>query len=111
MDEILVDLPAAPVVHSGGAVAVVRGAVSSKNQNTTWSVEYRPTEEYGAVTSAQSLPADSDLHQVSAALPGSQAGGSIATGWWRTTLRERIRRGPRVRGGSSPGSDAYRERC
>ena len=47
---------------------------SPENQATSWSVEYGPTEEYGAVTTRQSLPGDSDLHQVSTALPGLQAG-------------------------------------
>ena len=50
VDEILVDLPAAPTVHTGGASGtVVHGAVSPENQDTSWSVEYGPTEEYGAV--------------------------------------------------------------
>ena len=51
VEEITVGLPAAPVVHSGGASgAVVHGAVDPENQPTQWHVEYGPTEEYGAVT-------------------------------------------------------------
>jgi hypothetical protein len=75
VDEILVDLPAAPTVHTGGASgSTVHGAVGPENQATGWSVEYGPTEEYGAVTPIQSLPGDTALHQVSATLAGLQAG-------------------------------------
>ena len=111
VEEILVDLPAAPTVHTGGASGmVVHGAVSAENQATTWSVEYGPTEEYGAVTTAQSLPADSELHQVSASLPGLQAGrlyhytlvADNATG--TTSGEDRV-----FVAGSSPGTDAYRD--
>jgi BNR repeat-containing family member/PKD domain/Concanavalin A-like lectin/glucanases superfamily len=111
VDEILVDLPAAPVVYTGGSNGtVVHGSVSPENQATSWSVEYGPTEEYGAVTSAQSLPADSDLHQVSAALPGLQAGrlyhyrlvGDNATG--SASGEDRV-----FVAGRPPGSDAYRD--
>ena len=50
VDEIVVDLPAAPTVRSGGASGTtVHGAVGPENQPTTWSVEYGPTSEYGAV--------------------------------------------------------------
>ena len=110
VEEILVDLPAAPVVHSGGAEGtVVHGAVSPENQATSWSVEYGPTEEYGAVTTQQSLPGDSALHQVSTALPGLQAGrlyhyrvvADNATG--SASGEDRV-----FVAGSSPGSDAYR---
>jgi hypothetical protein len=111
VEEILVDLPAAPVVHTGGASgSVVHGAVGPENQVTSWSVEYGPTEEYGAVTGAQSLPGDSDLHQVSAELPGLQPGrlyhyrlvADNATG--SSSGEDRV-----FVAGSSPGSDAYRE--
>ena len=111
VDEVLVDLPAAPVVYTGGASgSVVHGAVSPENQDTTWSVEYGPTEEYGAVIPAQSLPGDSDLHQVSAALPGLQAGrlyhyrlvAHNATG--SASGEDRV-----FVAGSSLSSDAYRE--
>jgi PKD repeat protein len=111
VEEILVDLPAAPVVHTGGAEGtVVHGAVSPENQATSWSVEYGPTEEYGAVTTPQSLAGDSDLHQVSTALPGLQASrlyhyrvvADNATG--SASGEDRV-----FVAGSSPGSDAYRD--
>jgi PKD repeat protein len=111
VDEVLVDLPATPTVHTGGARgATVHGAVSPENQATDWSVEYGPTEEYGAVTSAQSLPGDSDLHQVSATLPGLEPGrlyhyrvvADNATG--SASGEDRV-----FVAGSSPSSDAYRD--
>jgi len=111
VEEILVDLPAAPSVHTGGASgSTVHGAVAPENQATNWAVEYGPTEEYGAVTSAQQLPGDSELHQVSAALPGLQAGrlyhyrlvGDNGTG--SSSGEDRV-----FVAGSSPGSDAYRD--
>jgi PKD repeat protein len=111
VEELLVDLPAAPTVHTGGASgSTVHGAVSPENQATSWSVEYGPTEEYGALTAAQSLPADSDLHQVSAALPGLQPGrlyhyrlvADNATG--SVSGEDRV-----FVAGSSPSSDAYRD--
>ncbi len=111
VDEVLVDLPAAPTVHTGGASgSTVHGAVSPENQATDWSVEYGPTEEYGAVTTVQSLPGNSELHQVSAALPGLQAGrlyhyrvvADNATG--SSSGDDRV-----FVAGSSPSSDAYRD--
>jgi hypothetical protein len=111
VEEILVDLPAAPTVHTGGASgSTVHGAVEPANQATDWSVEYGPTEEYGAVTPAQSLPGDSDLHQVSATLPGLQAGhlyhytlvGDNATG--SSSGEDRV-----FVAGSAPASDVYRD--
>ena len=89
---------------------MVHGAVSPENQATGWSVEYGPTEEYGAVTTPQSLPGDSGLHQVSTALPGLQAGrlyhyrvvADNATG--SASGEDRV-----FVAGSSPGSDAYRD--
>ncbi|HEX6584325.1 MAG TPA: BNR-4 repeat-containing protein [Thermoleophilaceae bacterium] len=111
VEEILVDLPAAPTVHTGGASgSTVHGAVGPENQATEWSVEYGPTEEYGAVTGAQSLPGDTGLHQVSAALPGLQNGrlyhyrlvADNATG--SSSGEDRV-----FVAGSSPGSDAYRD--
>jgi BNR repeat-containing family member/PKD domain/Concanavalin A-like lectin/glucanases superfamily len=111
VDEILVDLPAAPTVHTGGASgSTVHGAVGPENQVTGWSVEYGPTEEYGAVTPAQSLPGDTALHQVSAPLPGLQAGrlyhyrlvADNATG--SSSGEDRV-----FVAGSSPSSDGYRD--
>jgi hypothetical protein len=111
VEEILVDLPASPVVHTGGASgSTVHGAVSPENQATDWSVEYGPTAEYGAVTGMQSLPADSDLHQVSTTLPGLQAGrlyhyrlvADNASG--STSGEDRV-----FVAASSPGSDPYRD--
>ena len=111
VEEVLVDLPAAPTVHTGGASgSTVHGAVIPENQATNWSVEYGPTEEYGAVTNAQPLPADSELHQVSATLPGLQAGhvyhyrlvGDNATG--SSSGEDRV-----FVAGSTPSSDAYRD--
>ena len=75
VDEILVGLPVAPDVHTGGAAgSTVHGAVDPQNQATSWRVDYGPTEEYGAVTSAQTLPGDGALHQVSTTLPGLEPG-------------------------------------
>ena len=75
IEEILVDVPAPPTVYTGGASgSTVHGAVSPQNQATRWWVEYGPTTEYGAVTATGSLPGNSNLHQVSAALPGLQQG-------------------------------------
>jgi hypothetical protein len=111
VEEILVDLPAAPTVHTGGASgSTVHGAVGPENQATDWSVEYGPTEEYGAVTTAQSLSGDTALHQVSATLPGLQAGrlyhyrlvADNATG--SSSGDDRV-----FVAGSSPTSDAYRD--
>ena len=111
VDEITVDLPAAPTVHTGGASgSTVHGAVSPENQATTWSVEYGPTSEYGALTPAAGLPAGDSLHQVSAELPGLQAGrlyhyhlvADNATG--STSGEDRV-----FVAGGSPGSDAYRD--
>ena len=70
VEEVLVDVPAAPTVHTGGASgSTVHGAIVPENQASTWFVEYGPTSEYGAVTSSNSLPGDSDLHQVSTDCP------------------------------------------
>jgi PKD repeat protein len=111
VEEILVDLPAPPTVHTGGATgSTVHGAVSPENQATHWSVEYGPTEEYGAVTSTQTLPGDSELHQVSVALPGLQPGrvyhyrvvADNATGSASGDDRVFV-------AGSSASSDAYRD--
>jgi hypothetical protein len=111
VEEILVDLPATPTVHTGGASgSTVHGAVSPENQATHWSVEYGPTEEYGAVTAPETLPADADLHQVSAALPGLEPGrlyhyrvaADNATG--SASGEDRV-----FVAGSSPSSDAYRD--
>ena len=110
VEEVLVDLPAAPTAYSGGASgSTIHGAIVANNQATDWSVEYGPTEEYGAVTAAQSLPGDSDLHQVSAQLPGLQSGrvyhyrvvADNASG--SSSGEDRV-----MVAGSTPGSDAYR---
>jgi PKD repeat protein len=109
VDEILVGLPVAPAAHTGGAAgSTVHGAVDPQNQSTTWRVDYGPTEEYGAVTSAQTLPGDAALHQVSATLPGLEVGrvyhyrltAENATG--TVSGEDRV-----FVAGSSPGSDAY----
>jgi hypothetical protein len=111
VEEITVGLPAAPVVHSGGANAnSVHGAVDPENQATQWQVEYGPTEEYGAVTAAASLPGDDALHQVEAGLPGLVPGrlyhyrlvATNASG--SSEGRDRV-----MIAGRAPGSDAYRE--
>jgi hypothetical protein len=111
VDEILVDVPAPPTVYTGGASgSTVHGTVNPENQATSWFVEYGPTAEYGAVIPASDLPADDDLHQVSAALPGLQAGRLyhyhlVADNPQGTTSGE-----DRVFvAGSSPSSDAYRD--
>jgi hypothetical protein len=111
VEEIAVGLPAAPVVHTGGASgATVHGAVDPENQPTQWMVEYGPTAEYGAATPADSLPGDDSLHQVSAQLPGLVPGRlyyyrvvtSNASGSAEGADRVMV-------AGSTPGSDAYRE--
>ena len=111
VEEILVGLPTAPTVHTGGASgSTVHGAVSPQNQATGWKVEYGPTEERGAVTAAQSLPGDGNLHQVSATLPGLEPGrlyhyrlvAENATG--SSAGEDRV-----FVAGSSAGSDTYRE--
>jgi PKD repeat protein len=111
VDEIVVDLPAAPTVHSGGASgSTVHGAISPENQATDWSVEYGPSAEYGAVTAAETLPGDSDLHQVSAELPGLVAGRLYhyrlvaSNGSGSTSGEDRV-----LVAGGPPASDAYRE--
>ena len=110
-EEITVGLPAAPVVHSGGASgSIVHGAIDPENQPTQWQVEYGPTEEYGAVTAPGSLPGDDALHQVEAALPGLEPGrlyhyrlvATNASG--SSEGRDRV-----MIAGRTPGSDAYRE--
>jgi PKD repeat protein len=111
VEEVVVGLPAAPLVHSGGAGgATVHGAVDPENQPTSWMVEYGPTAEYGATTPPQSLPGDDSLHQVSAELPGLVPGrlyhyrlvASNASGSAEGADRVMV-------AGSSRGSDAYRE--
>ncbi|MET0616100.1 MAG: BNR-4 repeat-containing protein [Thermoleophilaceae bacterium] len=111
VEEVLVDLPSAPTVHSGGASGTTaHGAIVPENQSTNWFVEYGPTSEYGAVTSSPSLSADSDLHQVSIGLPGLEAGrlyhyrlvASNASG--STSGDDRV-----MVAGSTPGSDPYRD--
>jgi PKD repeat protein len=111
VEEITVGLPAAPFVHTGGAGGTtVHGAVDPENQPTQWLVEYGPTAEYGATTSAESLPGDDALHQVSAGLPGLVHGrlyhyrlvASNASGSAEGSDRVMI-------AGSAPGSDAYRD--
>jgi Concanavalin A-like lectin/glucanases superfamily/PKD domain len=75
VDEIVVDAPAPPTVHSGGASGnTVHGAIDPENQAAEWSVEYGPTEEYGAVVQGGQLPGDASLHQVATALPGLEQG-------------------------------------
>jgi hypothetical protein len=111
VEEITVGLPAAPVVHSGGASgATVHGAVDPENQPTQWMVEYGPTTEYGATTAPRSLPGDDSLHQVSADLAGLVPGrlyhyrlvASNASGSAEGADRVMV-------AGSTPGTDAYRE--
>ena len=111
VEEVLVDLPSAPTVHSGGASGTtVHGAIVPENQSTDWYIEYGPASEYGAVTSSQSLSGDSSLHQVSTQLPGVEAGrvyhyrvvASNASG--STSGDDRV-----MVAGSTPGSDAYRD--
>jgi hypothetical protein len=111
VEEIVVDLPAAPVTRTGGAAGdTVHGAVSPENQQTQWYFEYGPTIEYGARTVAQQLARSSSLHQVSAALPGVDAGRLYhyrlvaSNGSGTTEGEDRV-----MVAGSSGGSDAYRD--
>jgi PKD repeat protein len=76
VDEIAVDVPTAPMAHTGGAEAnTVHGTVDPENQTTSWRFEYGPTHEYGALTPAGSLGASNSLQQVSAPLAGLTPGG------------------------------------
>jgi hypothetical protein len=111
VEEIVVGLPAAPVTHTGGAAgSTVHGAVDPENRQTQWYFEYGPTNRYGAVTPAGTLPGNDSLHQVSAALPGVVTGrlyhyrlvASNASG--TTEGEDRV-----MVAGSTPGSDAYRD--
>jgi BNR repeat-containing family member/PKD domain/Concanavalin A-like lectin/glucanases superfamily len=111
VEEIVVDLPAAPTVYSGGASGTtVHGAVDPENQATNWRVEYGPTPEYGAMTQFDSLPGDDVLHQVDAELPGLEPGrlyhyrlvASNASG--TTEGEDRV-----MVAGSTPGSDPYED--
>ena len=111
VDEVVVGLPSAPTVHSGGSQGTtVHGSVDPANQATQWLVEYGPTTEYGAVTPAQSLAGDDSLHQVSTQLPGLESGrlyhyrlvASNASGSSEGADRVMI-------AGRTPGSDAYRD--
>jgi BNR repeat-containing family member/PKD domain/Concanavalin A-like lectin/glucanases superfamily len=111
VEEILVDLPAAPTAHTGGASGTtVHGAVVPENQATSWFVEYGPTNEYGASTALHPLPADSDLHQVSTDLAGLEPGRLYhyrlvaANDSGSTSGDDRV-----MVAGSVPGSDAYRD--
>ena len=111
VEEITVGLPAAPVVHSGGASgAVVHGAVDPENQPTQWHVEYGPTEEYGAVTAPAGLPGDDALHQVEAALPSLAPGRLYHYRLVATNASGSSEGADRVMiAGRTAGSDAYRE--
>jgi BNR repeat-containing family member/Concanavalin A-like lectin/glucanases superfamily/PKD domain len=111
VDEIVVDAPAPPTVHTGGASgSTVHGAIDPENQASDWSVEYGPTEEYGAIVQGDALPGDHALHQVSTALPGLEPGQLyhyrlVATNASGTSEGE-----DRVMvAGSTPGTDAYRD--
>jgi PKD repeat protein len=111
VEEIVVGEPAAPVTHTGGAAGnTVHGAVDPENQDTQWYFEYGPTNRYGAVTPAGSLPAGNSLRQVSAALPGLVPGRLYhyrlvaSNGDGSTEGADRL-----MVAGSSPGSDPYRD--
>ena len=100
VDEILVGLPTAPTVHTGGASgSTVHGAVSPQNQATDWSVEYGPTEECGAVDRRTVAPRrrqpppgerDAAWARAGTALPLPASG--------RERDGQLVWRGPRVRG-------------
>ena len=111
VDEILVGLPVAPAAHTGGASgSTVHGAVDPQNQSTSWRVDYGPTEEYGAVTSTQTLPGDDALHQVSATLPGLDAGRVYHYRLTAENPTGTVSGDDRVFvAGSSPASDPYRD--
>jgi PKD repeat protein len=109
VEEIVVGLPSAPVTHTGGASgATVNGVVNPENQQTQWYFEYGPTIEYGARTTAQLLPGDDSLHQVSATLSGLEPGRLYhyklvaSNGLGTTEGEDRV-----MVAGSVPGSDAY----
>ena len=111
VDEILVGLPVAPAAHTGGAAgSTVHGAVDPQNQSTSWRIDYGPTEEYGAVTGAQTLPGDDALHQVSATLPGLDPGRLYHYRLTAENPTGTVSGEDRVFvAGSSPGSDPYRD--
>ena len=111
VEEIAVGIPAAPVTWTGGASGTTaHGAVDPENQPTQWFFEYGPTDQYGAVTAAGSLPGDDSLHQVAAGLPGLVPGrlyhyrlvASNASG--TTEGEDRV-----LVAGSTPASDPYRD--
>ena len=110
VEEILVGLPVAPEVHTGGANgSTVHGALDPQNQATDWHVEYGATEEYGAATAAQTLGGGA-LQQVEATLPGLEPGRLYhyrlvaENGTGAVSGDDRV-----VVAGSTPGSDAYRD--
>jgi PKD repeat protein len=111
VEEITVGLPAAPVVHSGGASGnTVHGAVDPENQPTQWQVEHGPTDEYGAVTASGQLPGDDALHQVETSLPGLVPGRLYHYRLVATNASGSREGRDRVMiAGRTPGSDAYRE--
>jgi len=112
VEEIVVDLRAAPVTHTGGSDGTVaHGAIDPENQVTQWYFEYGPTMEYGARTPMPmaSLSGGDSLQQVSAALAGLVPGrlyhyrlvASNATG--TTEGEDRL-----MVAGSAPDSHDYR---
>ena len=111
VDEILVGLPVAPAAHTGGAAgSTVHGAVDPQNQSTSWRVDYGPTEEYGTVTSAQTLPGDDALHQVSLTLPGLDSGRVYHYRLTAENPTGTVSGDDRVFvAGGSPSSDPYRD--
>jgi PKD repeat protein len=110
VEEILVGLPVAPEVHTGGANgATVHGAVDPQSQATAWHVEYGATEEYGAATAAQTVSGAS-LQQVEATLPGLEQGRLYHYRLVAGNDTGSVSGDDRVFvAGSAPGSDAYRD--
>lgn len=111
VQEVVVGGPTAPLVHTGAAGAsTVHGAIDSENQSTSWAVEYGRTREYGSVTPASTLPANDSLHQVSAVLPGLEAGLSYHYRFVATNASGSTSGEDRLMvAGSAPVSDPYRD--
>jgi hypothetical protein len=111
VDEVAVDLPAAPFAHTGGADAnTVHGAVDPHNQATEWRFEYGPTKEYGALSPGGTLGAADTLRQVEAALAGLEPGRLYHYRLVATNASGSAEGEDRVLiAGRTRGSDAYRD--
>ena len=112
VEEIVIGLPVAPLAHTGGASGTtVHGAVDPQNQETNWTIDYGTSEEYGSSTPVQTLPGgSSSLHQVSATLPGLEAGRVYHYRLTAENPTGAVSGDDRVFvAGGAPSSDSYRD--